>query len=151
MDNITGTFVRQVFFHEWEQGAHAMAEAGQPMTRQTFGRSYADLWKEYYGEALVLDDAYSAGWARISHFYRSFYVWAYATSYAAGEALARRFREGDQAAVSDYLAMLKLGGSVYPMDALRRAGVDMNDPGVIRAVMDRYADLQKRLETEMRP
>jgi oligoendopeptidase F len=151
MDNITGTFVRQVFFHEWEAAAHAMAESGRPLTRESLGRSYASLWQEYYGPDLVVDDVYSAGWARVSHFYRSFYVWSYATSFAAGEALAQRFRDGDKTAVADYLAMLRLGGAVYPMDALRRAGVDMNDPKIIGAVMDRYGELQKRLETEMRP
>jgi oligoendopeptidase F len=97
----------------------------------------------------VVDDAYTAGWSRISHFYRTYYVWVYATSYAAGESIAQRFRNGDKTAVDDYLAMLRLGGSVYPMDALKRAGVDMSDPEVIRAVMDRYGQLQKQLAEEM--
>jgi len=149
MDNITGTFVRQIFFHEFEAAAHAMAERGDPLTRDSMGRRYGELWSTYYGPTLTVDEQYQAGWARISHFYRTFYVWKYATSFAAGEALARRFREGDKTAVSDYLAMLKLGGSVYPMQALERAGVDMNDPAVIRAVMDRYGELQERLEKEM--
>lgn len=151
MDNITGTFVRQIFFHEWEAGAHAMAERGEPLTKETMGQTYAELWKTYYGPDLVVDDEYQAGWARITHFYRTFYVWVYATSFAAGEAIAKRFREGDETAVDDYLATLKLGGSVYPMEALERAGVDMNDPQVIRAVMDRYSELQKRLEAELAP
>lgn len=136
-------------FGTYDSGAHAMAESGRPLTRESLGKSYSGLWKDYYGPALVDDDVYSAGWARVSH-YRSFYVWAYATSYAAGEALAQRFRNGDRTAVDDYLAMLRLGGSVYPMDALGGAGVDMNDPKVIGAVMDRYGALQKR-GTEMRP
>lgn len=85
----------------------------------------------------------------MSHFYRTFYVWVYATSFAVGEAIAKRFRDGDETAVQDYLAMLKLGGSVYPMDAVKRAGVDMNDPRVIRAVMVRYGELQERLDREL--
>jgi len=151
MNNITGTFVRQIFFHEFEAAAHAMAERGEPLTKESMGRFYGDLWSTYYGPTLTVDDEYRAGWARISHFYRTFYVWKYATSFAAGEALASRFREGDKTAVDDYIAMLKLGGSVYPMKALERAGVDMNDPTVIRAVMDRYGELQKRLEAELVP
>ena len=151
MDNVTGTFVRQVFFHEWEAGAHAMAERGEPLTSESMGKTYGDLWKAYYGPTLTVDDEYRAEWARVDHFYRTFYVWVYATSYAAGEAIARRFREGDETAVEDYLAMLRLGGSVYPMEALERAGVDMSDPQVIRAVMDRYGDLQRRLEAELAP
>jgi oligoendopeptidase F len=149
MNNITGTFVRQIFFHEWEAMAHAMAERGDPLTKESLGKPYADLWREYYGPDLVVDEAYEAGWSRIGHYYRTFYVWVYATSYAAGEAIAARFRRGDETAVEDYLAALKLGGSVYPMEAVERAGVDMNDPSVIRSVMDRYGELQKRLEVEL--
>jgi oligoendopeptidase F len=149
MNSITGTFVRQIFFHEWEAGAHSMAERGEPLTKESLGKVYRDLWQTYYGPDLKVDDAYEAGWARVSHFYRTFYVWVYATSFAAGEAIAKRFRDGDATAVQDYLAMLKLGGSVYPMEAVQRAGVDMNDPQVIRAVMERYGELQKRLDKEL--
>ena len=149
MNDVTSTFVRQIFFHEWEAQAHAMAEGGEPLTKETLGEAYGDLWQEYYGADLIVDDAYKAGWARVSHFYRTFYVWVYATSYAAGEAIAQRFRDGDDTAVQDYLAMLKLGGSVYPMEALARAGVDMSDPAVIRAVMDRYGELQGQLRELM--
>lgn len=151
MDNITGTFVRQIFFHQFEAAAHAMAERGEPLTRESLGKLYGDLWTTYYGPTLTVDEEYRAGWSRVGHFYRTFYVWVYATSFAAGEAIAARFREGDKTAVDDYLAMLKLGGSVYSMQALERAGVDMNDPTVIRAVMDRYGELQKRLAAEMVP
>ena len=149
MNGITGTFVRQIFFHEWEAAAHAMAERGEPLTKESLGKVYRDLWQTYYGPDLIVDEVYRSEWARVSHFYRTFYVWVYATSFAAGEAIAKRFRDGDQTAVQDYLAMLKLGGSVYPLDAVKRAGVDMTDPSVIRAVMVRYGELQKRLEEEL--
>jgi oligoendopeptidase F len=151
MNDITGTFVRQIFFHEWEAKAHQMAQDGEPLTKDSLGKPYGDLWREYYGPDLVVDDAYEAGWSRVSHYYRTFYVWVYATSYAAGEAIAARVRSGDEGAVDDYLAALKLGGSVYPMEALERAGVDMNDPKVIRSVMDRYGEIQSRLEAELMP
>ena len=149
MNSISGTFLRQIFFHEWEAEAHAMAERGEPLTRESLGKTYRELWQIYYGPDLTVDDVYQSGWARVSHFYRTFYVWVYATSFAAGEAIAKRFRDGDETAVQDYLAMLKLGGSVYPMEALQRAGVDMTDPQVIRAVMVRYGELQERLEEEL--
>ena len=119
------------------------------MTKESLGEAYGQLWTDYYGERLVVDEPYKAGWSRVSHFYRNFYVWVYATSYAAGEAIANRFREGAETAVTDYLALLRLGGSVYPMDALKRAGVDMADPSVIRAVMDQYGKLQEQLATEL--
>ena len=145
MNNISGAFVTQIFFHEWEATAHDMAQRGEPLTKEALDSVYKELFEQYYGPDLVVDDAYSAGWSRISHFYRTYYVWVYATSYAAGESIAQRFRNGDKTAVDDYLAMLHLGGSVYPMDALKRAGVDMSDPSVIRAVMDRYGQLQEQL------
>ncbi len=149
MNNITGTFLRQIFFHEFEAAAHKAAEAGKPLTKDTLDEIWGNLWQEYYGPEATLDPEYRSGWARIPHFYRTFYVWVYATSFAAGESVAGRFRSGDPEAVNDYLAALKLGNSVYPMDALKRAGIDMNDPKVIANVMDRYreilAEMQKLL------
>jgi oligoendopeptidase F len=145
LNQIVGTFLRQIFFHEFEHAAHVAGEAGQPLTKESLGEIWGDLWMKYYGEGATLDPEFASGWARIPHFYRSYYVWVYATSFAAGEAIAGRFRAGDEQAVADYLETLKLGGSVYPMDALKRAGVDMNDPQVIRAVMDSF----RKIVTEM--
>jgi len=145
-NQIVGTFLRQIFFHEFEHAAHVMAEEGKPITKESLGDAWGDLWLEYYGDGVTLDDEYKAGWARIPHFYRTYYVWVYATSFAAGEAIAGRFRAGDETAVEDYLETLKLGGSVYPMDALKRAGVDMNDPTVIRAVMDNFRSILSKME-----
>lgn len=145
LNNIVGTFLRQIFFHEFEHAAHQAGHAGQPLTKESLGTIWGDLWLEYYGEGATLDPEFASGWARIPHFYRTYYVWVYATSFAAGEAIANRFRAGDETAVADYLETLKLGGSVYPMDALKRAGVDMNDPQVIRAVMDNF----RKIVTEM--
>ena len=146
MNDIVGTFLRQIFFHEFEHAAHVMAEEGKPITKESLGAAWGDLWLEYYGDQVTLDEEFKGGWARIPHFYRTYYVWKYATSFAAGEAIAGRFRAGDETAVEDYLETLKLGGSVYPMDAVKRAGVDMNDPQVIRAVMDRFRSILGEME-----
>ncbi len=142
----TGTFLRQIFFHEFEATAHRAAETGEPLTKDALDTIWGDLWLEYYGKEATLDNVYRSGWARIPHFYRTFYVWVYATSFAAGEAISERFRSGDEGAVEDYLATLKLGGSVYPMEALARAGVDMNDPTVISTVMDTYRGILAEME-----
>ncbi len=150
MNNITGTFVRQIFFHEFEATAHTMAEKGDALTKESLNEVHGGLWKSYYGPDLTLDDEFKADWCRIPHFYRTFYVWSYATSFAAGEAIAQRLRGGEPAAVSDYLAMLKLGGSVYPMEAVQRAGVDMTDPKVIRTVMTRYSQTLDEMGTLLR-
>ena len=146
MNSIVGTFLRQIFFHEFEHAAHVMAEEGKPLTKESLGNAWGDLWLEYYGDKVTLDDEFKGGWARIHHFYYTYYVWKYATSFAAGEAIAGRFRAGDETAVQDYLEALKLGGSVYPMDAVKRAGVDMEDPEVIRAVMDRFRSILGEME-----
>jgi len=145
LNGMVGTFLRQIFFHEFEHAIHSAAARDEPLTQETFGKIWSDLWTTYYGPHAVVDDFYRAGWARIPHFFRTYYVWNYATSFAAGEAIAGRFREGDEAAVDDYLAMLKLGGSVYPMEALERAGVDMTDPDVIRTVMVRFSSVVDRI------
>jgi oligoendopeptidase F len=146
MNDIVGTFLRQIFFHEFEHVAHVMAEEGKPLTKESLGKAWGNLWLEYYGDSVTLDDEFKGGWARIPHFYRTYYVWKYASSFAAGEAIAARFRAGDTSAVQDYLEALKLGGSVYPMEAVQRAGVDMNDPEVIRAVMDRFRSILAQME-----
>jgi len=146
LNSMTGTFLRQLFFHEVEAAAHAMAERGEPLTKASLGEIWGNLWTTYYGPAVTLDEAYKSGWARIPHFYRTFYVWKYASSFAAGEAIAGRFRSGDETAVDDYLACLKLGGSVYPMDAIKRAGVDLTDPEVIGTVMVRWNEILTEME-----
>ncbi len=148
LTNIRDIFVRQIFFHEWESRVHAMAEAGEALTADSLGKVYTDLSELYYGQVMQPHPLNRVYWARISHFYRNFYVWKYATSFAAGEALAARFRAGDKDAARDYVNMLKLGGSVYPLDVLQAGGVDMTDPAVIRAVMDRFGELQEQLARE---
>ncbi len=146
LNSMTGTFLRQLFFHEFESAAHAMAERGEPLTKASLGKVWGDLWTTYYGPEVTLDEVYRSGWARIPHFYRTFYVWKYASSFAAGEAFAGRVRSGDAGAVQDYLDVLKLGGSVYPMDALERAGIDLTDPGVIGTVMVRWNEVLSEME-----
>jgi len=146
LNSMTGTFLRQLFFHEFEAAAHAAAERGEPLTKESLGEIWGNLWTTYYGPEVTLDEAYKSGWARIPHFYRTFYVWKYASSFAAGEAIAGRFRAGDTTAVDDYLACLKLGGSVYPMDAIERAGVDLTDPEVIGTVMVRWNEILDEME-----
>ena len=148
LGSISGTFVTQIFFHEWEAQVHAMAEAGEALTAQSMGQAYVDLNAMYYGDTVQKHPLSFSGWARIDHFFRNFYVWKYATSYAAGEALAARFRRGDKTAAQDYIKMLKLGGSVYPLEVLKVGGVDMTDPAVIQSVMDRFDILQDQLERE---
>jgi oligoendopeptidase F len=119
---------RQTQFAEFELRMHEMAAKGQPITGDALARLYLDITKKYYGDAqgiCKVDDYIAHEWSFIPHFYRDFYVFQYATSFMASEALAAKVKAGDQGARDRYLRFLSAGGSKYPIDLLRDAGVDM--------------------------
>jgi oligoendopeptidase F len=128
LEGIKGTVFRQTQFAEFELAMHQMAEKGQPVTGDTLSRLYMDITKKYYGHdkgVAVVDDYIAHEWSYIPHFYRDFYVFQYATSFTASEALAQKVKTGDRHAIERYLRFLSAGGSKYPIDLLRDAGVDM--------------------------
>src|SRR6266568_2485594 len=107
---------------------HEMAQKGQPITGDSLSRLYIDITRKYYGhdQGICLVDDYIANeWSYIPHFYRDFYVYQYATSFTASMALAEKVRNGDSEAKRRYLTFLSAGGSKYPIDLLKDAGVDM--------------------------
>ena len=128
LEGIKSTVYRQTQFAEFELRTHEMAEKGQPWTGEALDTLYADITKRYYGHdkgICIVDDYVAHEWAFIPHFYRNFYVFQYATSFTAAEALAEKVIAGDQAATKRFLAFLSAGGSKYPIDLLKDAGVDM--------------------------
>ncbi|HKB14140.1 MAG TPA: M3 family metallopeptidase, partial [Vicinamibacterales bacterium] len=128
LENIKGTVFRQTQFAEFELRMHEMAAKGQPITGDALAKLYLDITKKYYGDAqnvCKVDDYVAHEWSYVPHFYRDFYVFQYATSFMASEALAAKVKAGDQAARDRYLKFLSAGGSKYPIDLLRDAGVDM--------------------------
>ena len=128
LEGIKSTVFRQTQFAEFELRAHEMAEQGQPLTGETLDTLYASITKKYYGHdhgVAIVDDYIAHEWAFIPHFYRNFYVFQYATSFTAAEALAEKVMAGDQGAIKRVLAFLGSGGSKYPIDLLKDAGVDM--------------------------
>ena len=128
LENIKGTVFRQTQFAEFELRAHEMIEKGQPLTGDALDKLYLDITRKYYGQdkgVAVVDDYVAHEWAFIPHFYRNFYVFQYATSFTASSALAEKVLSGDPAATKRYLAFLSSGGSKYPIDLLKEAGVDM--------------------------
>ncbi|ODS55387.1 MAG: oligoendopeptidase F [Acidobacteria bacterium SCN 69-37] len=128
LENIKGTVFRQTQFAEFELAMHEMAQKGQPITGAALDELYMGITKKYYGHdagVTVVDDYVAHEWSYIPHFYRDFYVFQYATSFTASEALAQRVKAGEAGAVQRYLAFLSAGGSKYPIDLLRDAGVDM--------------------------
>ena len=128
LENIKGTMFRQTQFAEFELRMHERAAKGQPITGDALAALYLEITKKYYGDAQGIcrvDDYIAHEWSFVPHFYRDFYVFQYATSFMASEALAAKVKAGDQSAKERYLRFLSAGGSKYPIDLLRDAGVDM--------------------------
>jgi oligoendopeptidase F len=155
IDSITGTFYTQVLFAEWELEAHRAAERGEPITAETLSERYFALLQHYYGDAIELDPLYRITWARIPHFFQSpYYVYQYATSFAASAQIAQALRvAGDAKAreevVERYLRLLRAGGSDYPIDQLLEAGVDLARPEPVEAVVGELDRLVGQLEGEL--
>ncbi len=147
IDNFRGTLYRQTMFAEFEHRIYAAAESGKPLTVESFKELYTELLKLYFGGGVVLDDRLSLECFRIPHFYFSFYVYKYATGISAAYALAERVLEGGQSELEDYLYFLKSGGSKYPIELLKDAGVDMTSPEPVRTALGKFSDLVDQLET----
>jgi oligoendopeptidase F len=128
LEGIKGTVFRQTQFAEFELRMHEMGQKGQPITGDALAKLYMEITKRYYGHdqgVSVVDDYIAHEWSYIPHFYRDFYVFQYATSFTASSALAAKVKSGDGAAKKKYLAFISSGGSKYPIDLLKEAGVDM--------------------------
>ncbi len=146
IDSMRATIVRQTMFAEFEQKSHAMAEAGEPLTVESFKNLYRGLLEDYFGPDFTLDDELSLECFRIPHFYRAFYVYKYATGMSAAIALSRRVLEGGANELKDYLRFLQGGCSKDPLDLLKDAGVDMTRPEPIATALDHFENLVEQLE-----
>jgi oligoendopeptidase F len=150
IDNITGTFFTQVMFADYELRAHRLAEQDQPITSEILTDTYTSLLTSYYGDAVDLNPLTGITWARIPHFFNSpYYVYQYATCFASAARLAHDIMRGDAAARERYLTLLKSGGNDYPMEQLKKAGVDLAQPDTVRAVIEQLDGLVSRLEREL--
>jgi len=149
LEGIKGTVFRQTQFAEFELRAHEMAEAGEPLTGDSLSKLYADITKKYYGHdkgVCVVDDYVANEWAFIPHFYRNFYVYQYATSFTASAALSEKVLAGDPAATKRYIAFLSAGGSKYPIDLLKDAGVDMTTDEPLTLTMQKMNRVMDEME-----
>jgi oligoendopeptidase F len=150
LENIKGTVFRQTQFAEFELRAHEMAEKGQPITGEALDKLYLDVTRKYYGHdkgVCIVDDYIAHEWAFIPHFYRNFYVYQYATSFTASAALSEKVLTGDEAATKRYLAFLSAGGSKYPIDLLKDAGVDMTTTEPLQLTMQKMNRVMDDMET----
>lgn len=141
IDQFKGTFFTQVMFAEFEMKTHELAEKGVPLNVDVFNQTYESLFREYNGDEVVFDDEVKFGWSRIPHFYRPFYVYKYATGFASAIHLATKILEGDQTTLEAYLEFLKSGSSDYPLELLKKTGVDLTTPAPIENSLKRFAEL----------
>ena len=151
---ITGTFYFQVLLADFELQAHRLVENGKPITAEVLNKIMDDLFNTYYGDTYSKDVILDRVWARIPHIYRTpFYVYQYATCYASSAKLhhdATTGSEADREAARErYLNLLKSGGSDYPMEELKKAGVDLTKPETVNAVINLLDKLVTQLEEEI--
>ena len=149
LDQFKGTIYRQVMFAEFEKNIGAMVDNGQTLTAEVLSEEYARLAKFYYGPDMVVDDYIASEWVRIPHFYYNYYVFQYATGYAAAIALSRRILKEGAPAVEDYLGFLSGGCSRSPIALLKGAGVDMTGPEPVNDALALFGELLDEMESLM--
>ena len=149
LENIKGTVFRQTQFAEFELRIHELTEKGEPLTGEALDKLYLEITRKYYGHdknVCVVDDYIAHEWAFIPHFYRNFYVFQYATSFTASSALAEKVLSGDPEAKKRYLAFLAAGGSKYPIDLLKDAGVDMTTDEPLQLTLKKMNHVMDEME-----
>ena len=146
IDNIRATLFRQTMFAEFEKTTHEIAEKNDPLTLETLTGVYRELLDAYFGDAMAIDDVLCLECLRIPHFYHAFYVYKYATGISAAIALARQVIDEGPSARDRYLSFLKLGGSMFPLDELSAAGVDMRTPAPVEAAIEHFAEKVEQLK-----
>jgi oligoendopeptidase F len=124
---------------------HALYESGQALTQETLCKLYYDLNLKYFSPAVVVDKDIEMEWARIPHFYSSFYVYKYSTGFSAAVAFAKNILSGDKTLADKYLNLLKSGGNNYPIEQLKLAGVDLSKPDPIEDALNVFGENVKKL------
>lgn len=149
LEQFRTTLYRQTMFAEFEEKINQLAQNGEGITADVCCALYRQLNEDYFGPDLVVDDAIALEWARIPHFYYNYYVYQYATGYAAAIALSRRILKEGEPAVEDYLKFLRGGSSMPPIELLKMAGVDMSTADPINQALALFDELIGELEALM--
>lgn len=147
IDDIIATLFRQTMFAEFELLCHTQQEQGQPLTVTTMRKTYGDLLKAYFGPDMVFEENSDLEGLRIPHFYNAYYVYKYATGISAAIALSERVLNGGHDELNDYLSFLKSGGSRFPIESLKRAGVDMSTQAPVHAATKKFESLLDQFES----
>lgn len=146
LEGFRGTVFRQTMFAEFEHDIHIRDQKGEPLTAEKLTEIYYDLNKKYFGENVVSDEEIGLEWARIPHFYYNYYVYQYATGYAAATSLANQILAEGKPAVNRYIDFLKAGSSDYPIEVLKKAGVDMTSKDPVLAALDVFEEKLNEME-----
>jgi len=146
LDQFKGTVYRQTMFAEFELEIGKMSENGQTLTADVLSEKYHGLNKLYFGPDMVSDDEIALEWARIPHFFYNYYVFQYATGFAAAVAIANRILTEGEEAVKDYKKFLSGGSSTDPISLLKIAGVDMSSPEPINSALALFGELLAEME-----
>jgi oligoendopeptidase F len=146
LEGFRGTVFRQTMFAEFEHKIHELAQNGEALTSDLLTETYYELNKKYFGESIHIDEEIGLEWARIPHFYYNYYVYQYATGYSAATALSKQIIEEGQPAVDRYLEFLKAGSSDYPIEVLKKAGVDMTQSTPIEEACKVFEEKLKEME-----
>ena len=151
LDEFRSGFYRQASFADFEMQAHAKIESGEALTADALNGIYAEVFSAYYGDAVHVDELNKTEWSRIPHFMRSdnFYVYQYSTSFVAATALAKMILEEGEPARVRYLDMLRAGSSDYPIELLKKAGIDMTTSAPVYATIAVFDDLVTQLEAAL--
>lgn len=146
LEQFRGTFFRQTMFAEFEKIAHEMVQRGEPLTADNLSALYHKLNCDYFGDDIIVDEKIDIEWARIPHFYNSFYVYQYSTGYCAAIALAEKILAEGESAVKKYKEFLSKGNSEYSIDLLKGAGVDMTEKAPLESAMKVFESLLDEME-----
>jgi oligoendopeptidase F len=146
LEEFRGTIFRQVMFAEFEKITHEEIEKGGALTADLLCQKYRALNEKYFGSELVIDSDLDMEWARIPHFYRNFYVYQYATGFSAAESITRKITEESDPAIKHYLSFLSSGRSDYPLNLLKKAGVDLTDSSTIQDAFDLFNKILNQME-----
>lgn len=141
LNNITATFYRQTMFAEFEMNIHSKLENGEALTSDDFRKLYKEVYSKYWGNAMYVDEEEEFTWARVPHFYYNFYVYQYATGFAASQTLVNNVINEGKPAINRYLNFLKSGSSDYSINLLKNAGVDMTKPEPVLYVIKKMEEL----------
>ena len=149
LEGIRTTVFRQCMFAEFEKITHEDIENGKPFSPEDLCKIYHDLNVKYFGAEMVVDEGVDMEWSRIPHFYNDFYVYQYTTGFAAANSFSKMIVEEGESAVERYMGFLKSGGSDYPINILKKAGVDMSTPKPLEDTIRRFDELLEMLEKEI--